>query len=691
MRKSRHVGSGRTSARVWALLAPLAVLVPIVLAAPALAHLERPSYWPDPGPDTSVSPPAGGEVPKARSFASAVTGKGPGKVRVVCKGAGGELSLRALARSLRKVERKGFRLRPSQPKIEMTKKQIRKLKAANRALAKQCDYHAIQPAVNDSGNNDRIVIMPGRYTEPASRRQPTNDPRCNPSLLQQDQSGALTPSYEYQATCPNDQNLVYVQGRAIKGDPLPVPDPDRHGIPEQELGECVRCNLQIEGSGAMPEDVIIDGGKGYENPAQPTAQPTDYAKHVVMRTDRSDGFVGRNFLLRGALEHGFYTEETDGILLDRVKFYWGADYGHLSFTTDHNVVKNCEAIGSGDAGVYPGAAPQTGEFRDETFYPFERLNTVVKKCDLHGNTLAYSGSMGNSVRVTANHIYGNTLGIASDTLSAPGHPGFPADGMLIDRNYIYSNNLNLFTPDPPFEPYIGIPLGTGVIWAGLNGGELRENWIFDNWRHGTVLLAVPDALGGEPEGNVDRTIHCTLTAISSTSCGNSYHDNHLGQVPPDFKFPPEAAMTMFGNKTPPGAARCSRTASTSGGTSSPGTTATAGSTTSALTEPPRASPAPARESLPTCSRATVARASAIGDVIKEAVLLDCSMWSRGETAEDRPLCYWFQMPAKPGTAAARADQRKWDAAAADYAKSPEAQALSERLDAIGETAFANRP
>ena len=56
--------------------------------------------------------------------------------------------------------------------------------------------------------------MPGLKTEPDSRRAPQNDPRCNPGLLQKDASGDLTPSYRYQVTCPNDQNLMYVQGRA---------------------------------------------------------------------------------------------------------------------------------------------------------------------------------------------------------------------------------------------------------------------------------------------------------------------------------------------------------------------------------------------------------------------------------------------------------------------------------------------
>ena len=40
----------------------------LVVVSQASAHIERASYWPDPAPDTSVSPPAGGKVPKARSL-----------------------------------------------------------------------------------------------------------------------------------------------------------------------------------------------------------------------------------------------------------------------------------------------------------------------------------------------------------------------------------------------------------------------------------------------------------------------------------------------------------------------------------------------------------------------------------------------------------------------------------------------
>ena len=182
----------------------------------------------------------------------------------------------------------------------LTEKKANRLKRINRALAEDCKYNSIQEAVFDARNNDRVVIMPGRYTEPESRQAPLNDPRCNPSLLQEDASGDLTPSYRYQATCPNDQNLVYVQGRAVVGEPQVPPLEDRHGIPAQELGKCVRCNLQIEGSGAQPTDVIIDGGRAYPS-KDPEAKPGELVKDVIIRADRADGFVVRNLTTRGAL------------------------------------------------------------------------------------------------------------------------------------------------------------------------------------------------------------------------------------------------------------------------------------------------------------------------------------------------------------------------------------------------------
>ena len=135
------------------------------------------------------------------------------------------------------------------------------LLALNQTFARRCVYHSIQRAVFEAQNNDFIVVMPGVYTEPHSRQQPTNDPRCQKYLTDTDFGGGgpIGLSYRYQWNCPNDQALVNVLGRRPAAGAPPPPQADRHGIPD--LGPCVRCNLQIQGSGAKPEDVVIDSGR----------------------------------------------------------------------------------------------------------------------------------------------------------------------------------------------------------------------------------------------------------------------------------------------------------------------------------------------------------------------------------------------------------------------------------------------
>ena len=198
---------------------------------------------------------------------------------------------------------------------------------------------------------------------------------------------------------------------------------------------------------------------------------------------------------------------------------------------------------------------------------------------MRGSALGYSGSMGNGVRITDNHIYGNGGGIASDTLSSAGHPGFPADSSEIDNNYIYSNNLNLFQPGAPVKPLVTTPVGTGILYAGMNDAKVHDNWIFDNWRDGVMLLAVPDALvkGGGAEGDVFPGVSCPGAPANklSTSCGNRFYNNKMGQVPPGFKFPREVDQfgALHAARRP---RRGCRTATTSGGTSSRATPRTAG-------------------------------------------------------------------------------------------------------------------
>src|SRR5689334_9741361 len=87
----------------------LPCVLALALSAPALAHIERASYWPDPAPDCTVTPCAGGAVPKARSLASALNTKLPGTTRVVCQAD----SLKLLNRSIASARKNGYDIRPT--------------------------------------------------------------------------------------------------------------------------------------------------------------------------------------------------------------------------------------------------------------------------------------------------------------------------------------------------------------------------------------------------------------------------------------------------------------------------------------------------------------------------------------------------------------------------------------------------
>src|SRR3954471_2649008 len=103
-------------ARRTLLLALLALSI-LGLAAPALAHVERTAYWPDPRPDTSVKPAAGGDVPKTRSLQSALNKKLVGDTRVVCQ----PDSLKQVRAEIGLARRDGITLRPTQA-IKLGKK-----------------------------------------------------------------------------------------------------------------------------------------------------------------------------------------------------------------------------------------------------------------------------------------------------------------------------------------------------------------------------------------------------------------------------------------------------------------------------------------------------------------------------------------------------------------------------------------
>jgi hypothetical protein len=372
-----------------------------------------------------------------------------------------------------------------------------RLRGLNQRLLAQCRYEHIQAAVDAvTRPGTTIYVLPGVYREEPSRVPPS--PECAPMT-----HDLLT--YAQQLDCPHLQNLV-----AVFGDEDPTDD-DR--ACNNEL-----CGLQIEGTGATPGDVVLDGG--FDDTG-------DWAKHIGIRADRADGFYVRNLTVQRFGDNAVYVIETDGFVIDRVVGRWNARYGFLTFTVDHGLYTGCEAYGNGDSGLYPGSAAD---------HHGERFAVEIAGCSSHHNLLGYSGTSGNSVYVHDTDLYANSAGASMDSLFA-GHPGLPQDFARFEDNRIYGNNENYYRFEldgtcarPPAEwgveqgtvcPITDVPVGVGLLLAGGNDNTYAANEVYDNWRFGFMQFWVPAPLRGEDDPALFR----------DTSHRNRYVDNVLGQGP----------------------------------------------------------------------------------------------------------------------------------------------------------------
>ena len=370
---------------------------------------------------------------------------------------------------------------------------IARLAASNRRrnlrLLSQCRYAHVQAAVNDAQPGSRILVLPGVYREEPSRAAPNEDPRCANLLVTSNDGRAQVPSYAYQAQCPNAQNLIAIVGKR---------------------------EIQIEGTGDAPSDVLLFG---------------DRRKLNVVRADRADGVVLRNFTVQYSDFNNVYVLETNGFRLERIVSRWSREYGVLSFTSDNGLYSHITAYGSGDSGVYPGSGPQ-GHCQ---WYGIE-----LRRINAYGNTVGLAGTSGDGLWIHDSRFHHNAVGLGFDSVFR-NHPGMPQDCTKIERNRIYSNNLDVYTAqrdtycrapvlarDPRIVcPTVLPPMGTGIVFAGGNGNIVRDNWIYDNWRYGAMLFWVPAFIRGVDDPALQN----------DTSHSNQYVGNRMGRTPGGMRAP----------------------------------------------------------------------------------------------------------------------------------------------------------
>ncbi|MDQ6650081.1 MAG: right-handed parallel beta-helix repeat-containing protein [Actinomycetota bacterium] len=508
------------------------------------------------------------------------------------------------------------------------------LKDENEHLLTECAFHSIQDAIDNmksaagaSGSN--IYVLPGVYDESDAywRTQPQSD-HCahlssaadgayigtiqnpvSPPAMAGNSPVAL--SYQDQYDCPHNLNMI-----AILGDNPHLAD--TNGIacdPSTHM-----CDLQIEGTGLAPADVLIDD---------------KFTKLNAIRADRADGVFFRNFMVQQSEFNSLYVMESDGFAVDRVIARANDEYGFLAFATDHGLFSNCEAYYNGDSGIYPGGqddlhqndSPQ----RNAEDLPTPSMSTStwaveVSHCRSHDNTLGFSGTAGNSVFVHDTDFYNNATGISVDSFF-PNHPGLPQDHSRFTNNNIYANNSNYYTQyvdknvcDRPIKdrgylqgavcPSVPVPVGTGVIIAGGNYNSVDHDFIYDNWRQGTMLLWVPAALRNEFDP----------TKQFDTSNGNHQRFNTMGlsrngQVLPnglDFWWDDEGSGNCWDSNV---SSHGAPTSNALGG-------------------------------LPTCASPSVFSPGTIA--VKDAGFADCTQYNKNDPIlRHPPKCSWFDSPTKP--------------------------------------------
>jgi hypothetical protein len=388
----------------------------------------------------------------------------------------------------------------------------RELRTDNLKLAAKCRFENIQDAVHAvSEKGTTIYVLPGVYREQPYQAQPS----CAEQL--DDPGGIL--SYKEQMMCPHAQNLI-----GIFGDNKPDDD-------KRQCNAAV-CDLQIEGTGERPGDVLITGGFKKDG---------DWMKLNGIRGDRSDGLYLRNFTIELFEFNAVYILETDGFVIDKVVGRYNDEYGFLTFAVDHGVYKNCDGYNNGDSLIYPGSASDVNAGK-EKYSQKKRWAIEIKNCKSHHNALGYSGTAGNSVYVHDNEFFANQTGLTTDSIF-PGHPGLPQDHSWFKNNKIYSNNTNYtekyvhsgICDKPPAErgykpppgkpkwsgtvcPVVPAPVGAGLVIAGGNWNLMEGNKVWDNWRAGFMLFSVPAIVREETDpSKAFDTSHHNMTVRNMMS------------------------------------------------------------------------------------------------------------------------------------------------------------------------------
>ena len=459
---------------VWLAVAVAAVV--LALPAFALAHLERPSYWPDPGPDHTVNPPAGGEVPTARSLKSAVPAAADGATCWSSARArrGGSRFTICASRCAR-PRRRGIASARASRRSSSRRHEAHRLLAINAALATQVSLR-LRPAGGLGCGQQRPNPDPAGPLHRAGlpqrpRERPALQPQPPPGRRQRRPHPELrVPGHLPQRPEPHpcagarggrrpDRAAAY----GPPGDPGPgarrlraMQPADRGNRPEARGRDHGRGH-RLSGDGAGGE------ARRLRQARRPASGPRRRLRRAELPRARG---AGAHLLQRGGRRHPARPRE---VLLGR---RLRAPLLHLRPQPRQELRRpRLRRLGR-----LPGRRSRDRLAGHADFYPdAPRPNTPSRSATC---TAPPSATRARWATPFASPATTSTATPRGSRATPCRPPAIPASRPTARRSTTTTSTRTTSTStgrDTPVDPLVGVPIGTGILYPGMNDARVHDN------------------------------------------------------------------------------------------------------------------------------------------------------------------------------------------------------------------------
>ncbi len=244
------------------------------------------------------------------------------------------------------------------------------------------------------------------------------------------------------------------------------------------------ADLQIEGLGDGPEDVILSGG---------------FTADTVLEARGATGLYLKGLTFGQSRESALLLTRVEGAALDAVAAVENGGNGLHIVDSLAVALTGCRAEAADIAGI-----------------AIENSNASITECESTGNLAGLLTTGGGAIDITANRLHGNTTGLAVTDTGA-------ATDIAVTANRIYDNNIDHYSrlataactadlADRDWSagivcPGRTLPRGIGILVADGNLVRVTENRIWNQDAAGIASWGTPglDGAGGDENtfaGNV---------------------------------------------------------------------------------------------------------------------------------------------------------------------------------------------